>query len=161
MTRSSDNQITLVRCLGSGPFWEICQFRYFFVYTSIRMSHSDKMHLSPSSDSTFYTMGDITEFWAFFQTIHNLPLEMSLHLSIFFERKVHFLVDGFFLGLNLLQVLCKCACHLFLAHVHFLGFEFFQQFFCRHWFSHQISANCLLCYSSTTEKHIESISISQ
>lgn len=66
MTRSSDNQITLVRCLGSGPFWEICQFRYFFVYTSIRMSHSDKMHLSPSSDSTFYTMGDITEFWAFF-----------------------------------------------------------------------------------------------
>lgn len=87
---------------------------------------------------------------SFFKTIHNLPLEMSLHLSVFFERKVHFFVDGFFLGLNLLQVLCKCACHLFLAHVHFLGFEFFQQFFCRHWFSHQISANCLLCYSSTT-----------
>lgn len=161
MTRSTDDQITLLRCLVCGPILGDLSVQIFFC-VHLSECHTVTICTSHLPLIALFIQWEISQnSGSFFQTIHNLPLEMSLHLSVFFERKVHFLVDGFFLGLNLLQVLCKCACHLFLAHVHFLGFEFFQQFFCRHWFSHQISANCLLCYSSTTQIHVELISISQ
>lgn len=65
MTRSTDDQITLLRCLVCGPILGDLSVQ-IFLCTSIRMSHSDDMHFTSSSDSTFYTMGDITEFWVFF-----------------------------------------------------------------------------------------------
>lgn len=61
MRRSTDNQTTLLACLCCKPILGDLSVQIF-----IRMSHSDEMHLTPSSDSTFYTMGDITEFWVFF-----------------------------------------------------------------------------------------------
>lgn len=101
----------------------------FIVYTSIRMSHSDEMHLTPSSDSTFYTMGDITEFWAFFRPFTIYHWKWVYTYPSFLREKYIFLLMVFFSGWIFFRYFVSVLVISSLLMFTFLDLNFFSSSF--------------------------------